>query len=92
LRLRKLIVFGAATVLLLAAVLLSPLPEIGWRKPLRGGVRASRILVVKSTRRLYLMAGSRVRSYPVALGRERGQKQRRGDRRTPEGIYENCPL
>lgn len=51
--------------------------------------KADRVLVLKGERRLLLMSGGQVlRSYPIALGfNPRGHKQRRGDGRTPEGIY-----
>ncbi len=48
-----------------------------------------RIVVKKGERRLYLMRGDeRFRSYKIALGYQpAGRKQRKGDGRTPEGIY-----
>jgi murein L,D-transpeptidase YafK len=48
-----------------------------------------RILVVKSERKLMLMAGERViRTMDIALGlMPRGHKQQEGDFRTPEGRY-----
>jgi hypothetical protein len=50
---------------------------------------ATRVLVRKSERRLYLMRGPEVlRSYRVALGlNPLGHKEREGDFRTPEGRY-----
>ena len=50
---------------------------------------ADRVLVLKSERRLLLLAGDAVvRAYRIALGREpRGRKTREGDGRTPEGLY-----
>lgn len=50
---------------------------------------ATRVLVRKSERRLYLLRGDEVlRSYRVALGLNPvGHKQREGDFRTPEGSY-----
>jgi len=55
----------------------------------RQQVRADRIVVLKSERRLYLYRGDTVlKSYAVALGRNpQGHKTRPGDGRTPEGIY-----
>lgn len=55
-------------------------------------LRADRIVVEKSRRMLYLMAGdSLVKAYRVALGKEPvGAKVRRGDGRTPEGTYRIC--
>lgn len=51
--------------------------------------RADRILVEKAARRLTLFAsGTPIRSYQVSLGGQPiGQKQQRGDGRTPEGLY-----
>jgi len=64
-----------------------------------GGVRsyepaelpsADRAVVRKAERRLYLMNGERVvRSYRIALGLvPEGSKERAGDFRTPEGVYQ----
>ena len=51
--------------------------------------KADRILVTKSERRLELLRGGRVlKAYRVALGRyPLGPKTRKGDAKTPEGIY-----
>src|ERR1700694_1299993 len=51
---------------------------------------ADRAVLHKSERRLYLMKdGAVLRSYRVALGLvPAGTKQRSGDFRTPEGIYQ----
>jgi hypothetical protein len=51
---------------------------------------ADSILVKKSERRLYLLHSGRVlREYPIRLGlNPYGGKQREGDFRTPEGIYQ----
>ncbi|GAB4269468.1 MAG: L,D-transpeptidase family protein [Deferrisomatales bacterium] len=75
----------------LSALLLLTLPLVGGAAiPALGSVlRADKVLVVKSERRLHLLKDGRpVRTYPVALGQEPvGPKQRRGDKRTPEGTY-----
>jgi murein L,D-transpeptidase YafK len=57
-------------------------------RPSPGG-EVDRILVKKGERRLYLMRGDEpFRSYRVALGYQpAGHKQRKGDGRTPEGVY-----
>jgi len=51
--------------------------------------KADRVVVLKSERRLVLMRGEKVLDvFKVALGRyAKGQKQREGDQRTPEGSY-----
>ena len=51
--------------------------------------RVDRVVLVKSSRRLYLYRGPvLMRSYPVALGFEpEGPKRFQGDGRTPEGAY-----
>jgi murein L,D-transpeptidase YafK len=54
-----------------------------------GGEKADRVLVVKSQSKLYLMKNGKVLSeYSVTFGANpKGQKQREGDERTPEGTY-----
>lgn len=56
--------------------------------PARGMI-ADRILVEKKLRRLTLIkSGVNVARYQIALGRNPvGDKERRGDMRTPEGLY-----
>jgi murein L,D-transpeptidase YafK len=51
--------------------------------------KADRVVVLKSERKMALMRGERVLDvFTVALGRyAKGQKQREGDQRTPEGRY-----
>ncbi len=51
--------------------------------------KVDRVVVLKSERKLVLMAGDFVlRVYDVALGRyPRGHKRKQGDARTPEGEY-----
>jgi murein L,D-transpeptidase YafK len=51
--------------------------------------KADRVVVLKSERRMALMRGDQVLEvFKVALGRyAKGQKQREGDQRTPEGSY-----
>lgn len=57
--------------------------------PLPVNVRADRIVVDKSDRRLHLVAGgSLLKTYRVPFGaRPRGHKHREGDEKTPEGTY-----
>ena len=54
-----------------------------------GTIKADRVRVLKSQRRLELLqAGNVLKSYPIALGpHPRGPKRRYGDGRTPEGTY-----
>ena len=48
-----------------------------------------RLKIVKSEYTLYVMKGDEtIRKYPVAVGRNTGQKERSGDNRTPEGSFE----
>ena len=51
--------------------------------------KADHVVVLKSQRRMVLMRGEKVLDvFTVALGRyAKGQKQREGDQRTPEGVY-----
>jgi murein L,D-transpeptidase YafK len=51
--------------------------------------KADRVLVLKGQRELRLLHGDTViKTYPIALGfHPRGAKRRRGDGRTPEGVY-----
>ncbi|MHC1741879.1 MAG: murein L,D-transpeptidase family protein [Syntrophobacteraceae bacterium] len=58
-------------------------------QPLPRGVKADRVVVEKSARRLTLLQqGAPVRAYSIALGRSPlGHKEREGDGRTPEGLY-----
>lgn len=62
-------------------------PQATHRSPTTGAV--DRIVVKKAERRLYLMRGDQpFRSYKIALGYQpAGHKQRKGDGRTPEGVY-----
>lgn len=57
--------------------------------PLPPGLKADRILVLKSARRLELLRrGVIIESYPIALGSSPiGPKRARGDGKTPEGTY-----
>lgn len=54
-----------------------------------GPVRADRVVVEKSKRKMYILAeDSVIREYKIALGdNPRGHKQREGDEKTPEGVY-----
>lgn len=53
-----------------------------------GGVKADRIIIVKSQHSIVLMAhGKPLKSYRVALGKSGGAKERQGDHKTPEGQY-----
>lgn len=52
-------------------------------------VHVDRVLVKKSIRQMYLLSGDTiVRRFHIALGANpMGDKRRRGDERTPEGVY-----
>ncbi|MGO9130724.1 MAG: L,D-transpeptidase family protein [Bryobacteraceae bacterium] len=50
--------------------------------------QADRVVILKSRHVMMLMANGRLlKSYDVALGRSRGDKQRQGDHKTPRGNY-----
>lgn len=61
-------------------------------KPLPANLREARIIINKTTRKLYLYSGSSVaRIYPVSLGFDpENDKEKEGDGRTPEGIFYVC--
>ncbi len=86
---RRFLSFIAAPCLLVLVSLLSvdAWADYAVSPPVR---TADKILVVKSERKLYLFRGSEVlRSYRVSLGLNPvGRKQRAGDYRTPEGLYQ----
>ena len=52
-------------------------------------IKADKVLVIKSARKLYLLkAGDVIKSYTISLGSQpRGPKMQLGDKKTPEGIY-----
>lgn len=55
-----------------------------------GSVKANMLIVFKRKHQLVLMHGDHVLDvFPIALGRysEDGPKERRGDQKTPEGLY-----
>jgi murein L,D-transpeptidase YafK len=58
-------------------------------EPLPNGLRADKVLVEKSARKLTLLQRDKpLKVYRVALGRTpTGHKEREGDGRTPEGAY-----
>jgi murein L,D-transpeptidase YafK len=68
-----------AGILLSSCLLFAQKPSVG----------VDHIVVYKSDRKLVLLSqGKEIRSYKVALGGEPlGPKTRRGDHRTPEGVY-----
>lgn len=74
-----------ATIVLIAVIMWNYSPP----PPLPAGIKADRVLVLKSSRELFLLReGSVLRRYKVALGgNPTGDKQYLGDQRTPEGIY-----
>ena len=79
--------FLAGVVAVLLPLVALPAAAATWSSA--GFVKADKVLVVKSERRLYLLQdGSVVRSFRVALGpNPLGPKMFAGDGRTPEGLY-----
>lgn len=61
-------------------------------KPLTLPLKEPRVVIRKSARELSLYDGSqRLRRYPVVLGEKgAGDKEREGDRKTPEGTFYIC--
>ena len=59
------------------------------RIPIYRGPKITQVLVNKSERKMYLLAGEKVvKKYRVNLGFEpKGHKTQKGDGRTPEGLY-----
>lgn len=84
-----------AVLIMLAGVLVSSIPVSATPLPPSSSssapavVKADRVVVVKSERRLHLMRdGAVVAVYPVSLGQNPvGPKHFEGDGRTPEGVY-----
>jgi murein L,D-transpeptidase YafK len=74
---------GFIGVILIAAVALAALADAN------EAVKADKVLVVKSERKLYLLRNGKIlKSYTVSLGLQpRGPKLQKGDKKTPEGIY-----
>lgn len=72
------------SLLMLLALWTPPSPAVA-----QAPGKADRVLVLKAERELLLLRGGFVlNSYPIALGRHpKGPKRRRGDGRTPEGVY-----
>ncbi|WP_268235307.1 L,D-transpeptidase family protein [Silvibacterium dinghuense] len=57
-------------------------------QPLPAGEQADHIVILKSQHQMVLMTqGKLLRTYRVALGRASGNKERRGDHKTPLGHY-----
>lgn len=66
------------------------LPDEAVLPPDVSSLRAAKVVVYKSERRLDLLdgKGQPIRSYRVSLGKSpTGDKQQQGDNRTPEGLY-----
>ncbi len=57
--------------------------------PVKKGIKADKIIVEKSKRRLHLMSkGKQIKKYKISLGRTpKGHKEKQGDGKTPEGTY-----
>jgi murein L,D-transpeptidase YafK len=84
---RRTVILGIFAVVMAGAVVAGE--RFRPHEPLPPGARADRLLVLKSERRLILLKdGAELRSYRIALGGNPiGHKIRRGDSRTPEGVY-----
>ncbi len=69
-----------------------PLEDLAAEMGIALPLRAPKIVVRKSQRRLYLYEGDiLLKSYPISLGKNpQGQKEREGDGRTPEGKFYIC--
>jgi len=53
-----------------------------------GTIQADKVVVIKNEKRLlFLRNGEILKSYKVSIGRNPGRRVRRGDNRTPEGLY-----
>jgi len=72
-----------------AVVLLGALVWAHWPETPIANLPVTQIVVLKAERQMILYSGDRpLKAYRVALGRNPvGQKQREGDRKTPEGEY-----
>jgi len=72
-------------MLLLAGISVGMAPRLS----AQGATRVDRIVIEKSKRTLTMMSGTEsLKKYKVALGGQPvGAKDRRGDHKTPEGIY-----
>ena len=80
--------FGVLTIILGFCLTFS-VSSFAAEKALYKPTMADRVLVYKGQRRLTLMRGEKIiKSYRVALGRyANGPKKRKGDAKTPEGLY-----
>jgi murein L,D-transpeptidase YafK len=83
---KRLMALAAAAVCLAALLTWANAPD---SPPLPPGAVADRVVVAKHAHTLTLMRGTRpLKTYRVSLGpHPRGQKEREGDGRTPEGLY-----
>lgn len=81
-------------IVVLSCVIIYLLPYLIFRgKTLVYENKIRNIVVNKSGKRLLLMDGQKIiKSYLVALGKNKGPKTKQGDKKTPEGTYKNCFL
>ncbi|MGB7547093.1 MAG: L,D-transpeptidase family protein [Terracidiphilus sp.] len=90
-RIRRILSWGMAVSLasLMVALCLLGCSSKGLKSPVSGEQKADRIIVVKSSHTMTLIANGRIlKVYKVALGRgSSGPKERAGDNKTPEGEY-----
>lgn len=77
-------------VFLLCLVALALLIDVDNPHPLAKGVTIDHIKIIKSQRQLDVYHdGNLLKRYKIALGRNPvGNKERQGDKKTPEGIYQ----
>jgi len=86
----------AAILVALAAAAYCFLPRVAAPQPMEDRplalpVKDPRIVIRKAARELRLYDGAALlKRYRVVLGRGEGDKEREGDRRTPEGTYYVC--
>lgn len=72
----------------LLAVGLMCVPEARAWEAVTGGLPDQAVVAVdKSRQRFFLMEKGKSRGYPCTTGKARGDKQVRGDLKTPEGVY-----
>ncbi len=65
-----------------------PVPSAIFQQDDKNNIKGIWIKIIKHKHRLYVMEDDKViKNYEVAVGKNRGQKERAGDNRTPEGKF-----